>query len=162
MAFVSQEDKKRLSPGIKAVLKKYDMKGTIRTEHHSKLVVTLKSGRLDIMGASKQGTLDDPRWDLTNEYDVLQLNAMLNRKFMNINHYWIEENYGSDSEVVSFLKELVIAMKGPDYFDESDSQTDYFHCSHYLGIDVGRGYDKPYECTGTEKTFERVEVQESA
>ena len=28
-------------------------------------------------------------------------------------------------------------MKGKDFFDETDIMTDYFHCSHYLNIEVG-------------------------
>jgi len=42
MAYVSQADKKRLAPGIKAVLKKYDMKGTIAVRNHRTLVVKLR------------------------------------------------------------------------------------------------------------------------
>jgi len=47
MAYVSQDDKKKLAPAIKAVLKKYDMKGTIAVRHHSTLVVNIKSGAID-------------------------------------------------------------------------------------------------------------------
>jgi len=34
-------------------------------------------------------------------------------------------------------------MKGPDFFDESDAMTDYFHLSHYTDINVGT-WNKPY------------------
>lgn len=44
MAYMSQEKKKELAPGIKAVLKKYGMKGTIGVRHYSSLVVNIKSG----------------------------------------------------------------------------------------------------------------------
>jgi hypothetical protein len=47
MAYMSQELKKKLAPGIKAVLKKYGMKGTIAVRHHSSLVVNVKEGVLD-------------------------------------------------------------------------------------------------------------------
>ena len=47
MAYVSKQDKARLAPGIKAVLKKYDMKGSISVRHHSTLVVKVKSGHID-------------------------------------------------------------------------------------------------------------------
>ena len=47
MAYVSQEDKKKLAPAIKAVLKKYNMKGSIAVRHHSTLVVNLKAGAID-------------------------------------------------------------------------------------------------------------------
>jgi hypothetical protein len=39
---------------------------------------------------------------------------------------------------------LLDAMKGPDFFDHSDPQTDYFHRSHYVDINVGR-WDQPYQ-----------------
>jgi hypothetical protein len=50
MAYVSQEDKAKLAVGIKAVLAKYGMKGSISVRHHSTLVVTVKSGRIDFGG----------------------------------------------------------------------------------------------------------------
>jgi len=35
MAFISQEDKKELMPGIKKVLKTFNMKGTVSINNHS-------------------------------------------------------------------------------------------------------------------------------
>ena len=34
------------------------------------------------------------------------------------------------------LTTLVSALYGKDYFDDSDMQTDYFNCSHYISINV--------------------------
>ena len=42
MAYVSKEDKKELAPMIKKVLAKYGVKGTIKINHYSTLVVTLR------------------------------------------------------------------------------------------------------------------------
>ena len=47
MAYISQDDKANLAPAIKAVLKKYNMKGTIGIKHHSTLVVKVLSGPID-------------------------------------------------------------------------------------------------------------------
>jgi hypothetical protein len=47
MAYISQDDKKELAPAIKAVLKKFNMKGSIGIRHHSTLVVTLQSGSIE-------------------------------------------------------------------------------------------------------------------
>ncbi|HET8686675.1 MAG TPA: hypothetical protein VFM18_08425, partial [Methanosarcina sp.] len=47
MAYMSQEKKAQLAPAIKAVLKKYNMKGSIAVRHHSTLVVNIKSGSID-------------------------------------------------------------------------------------------------------------------
>jgi hypothetical protein len=50
MAYVSQADKAKLAPAIRAVLNKYKVKGTISVRHHSTLVVTVKSGNIDFGG----------------------------------------------------------------------------------------------------------------
>jgi hypothetical protein len=122
MAYVSQEMKKELAPQIKAVLKKYGMKGSIAVRHHMSLVVNIKSGKLDILGALG-----------ASEYE---------RDYVQVNPYWIEENY-DDAEVVAFLSELKDAMEGPNFFCHDDSMTDYFHRSHYIDINVGQ-FNKPY------------------
>jgi len=123
MAYVSQEKKKQLSPAIKAVLKKYGMKGSIAVRHHSSLVVNIKSGKLDVLGS-------------------LPISEYGPRDYVQVNTYWIEENY-EDAEVVAFLTELKDAMEGPDFFNHDDSMTDYFHRSHYIDINVGQ-FNKPY------------------
>ena len=64
MAYVSQEDKAKLTPVIKYVLAKYGMKGTISVRHHSTLVVTVKSGNIDFGGTD-----------------------------IDVNVYWINEHY---------------------------------------------------------------------
>jgi hypothetical protein len=124
MAYVSQEMKKELAPAIKAVLKKYGMKGTIAVRDHMVLVCNIKTGKLDILGALPVG-----------EYGP--------RDYVQVNPYWIEENY-DDPEVVAFLLELKDALEGPNFFCHDDSMTDYFHRSHYIDINVGQ-WDKPYQ-----------------
>jgi len=50
MAYMSQEKKKQLAPGIKAVLKEYGMKGSIAVDNYSSLVVNLREGPIDFGG----------------------------------------------------------------------------------------------------------------
>ena len=119
MAFVSQEDKKKLAPAINAVLRKYRMKGTISVRHNSTLVVKLKSGAIDFSGYFTHGD-----------------------GYIQVNEYQIRNHYTGIH--CDFLSELLAAMKGPDFFDHSDSQTDYFHLSHYTNIYVG-DWHKPYQ-----------------
>ena len=116
MAYVSQEDKAKLAPAIKAVLAKYKMKGTISVGHHSTLVVRIKSGAIDFGGTN-----------------------------IDVNEYWIHEHYTGVAR--RFLTELLAAMKGPDYFCNDDSQTDYFHRSHYTDIRIGN-WSRPYVFMG--------------
>jgi hypothetical protein len=58
-----------------------------------------------------------------------------------VNTYWVCDHYQGVAR--QFLTELVDAMKGPDFFDHSDIQTDYFHRSHYIDINVGK-WNAPY------------------
>jgi hypothetical protein len=116
MAFIDQERKRILAPGIKAVLKKYGMKGTISIRHHMTLCVNIKAGRIDILKNS--------------EYDHI-----------NVNPYWIDKNH--EGVAAEFLNELLSAMKGKDWFDKSDIMTDYFHVAWYTDINVG-SWNRPY------------------
>jgi murein L,D-transpeptidase YafK len=51
-------------------------------------------------------------------------------------------------------------MKGPDYFNNDDAMTDYFHRSHYTDINVGR-WNKPYFLQNTAKKASKKPVQAS-
>ena len=112
MAYVSQQKKASLAPQIKAVLKKYGMKGSIAVRHHSTLVVNIKQGPIDF-----------------------------GNNYIQVNTYWIDSHY--EGAARDFLNELKAAMEGPDFFNEDDAQTDYFHRSHYVDINIGQ-WRKPY------------------
>ena len=124
MAYVSQKDKAQLAPQIKKVLNKYGMKGSISIRHHSTLVVTLQSGAIDFK-------------DYSHGDGYIQVNT-----------YHIDSHYTGKAK--AFLNELLAAMKGPGWFDKSDSMTDYFHLKHYCDINVGR-WNKPYFLQNTAK-----------
>ena len=123
MAYVSQADKKALTPAIKAVLNKYGMKGSISVRHHSTLVVKVKSGAIDF-----------------SDY-------MRGEAYVDVNPYWIDQHYNGIAR--DFLNELLDAMKGPNYFNNDDVMTDYFHRSHYTDISIGSAWNKPYQFTGS-------------
>lgn len=125
MAYVSKEDKAKLAPGIKAVLKKYGMKGTISVRHHSTLVVKISAGEIDF-----------------SDY-------MRNDAYIDVNVYHIDAHYSGVAR--NFLNELLDAMKGPNYFNNDDAMTDYFHRSHFTDIEIGRAWNKPYVCTVTKE-----------
>ena len=123
MAYVSQEDKKEMAPAIKAVLKKYGMKGSISVHHYSTLVVTVKSGKLDVIG----------NYMATSRHAENYSEAPTN---LDVNLYHLESAY--DGEVLSFMKEMHSALKGEKYFDKSEPMTDYFHVSHYMDLKIGK------------------------
>lgn len=142
MAYFSQEDKKKVAPKIKEVLKKYRVKGTLAVSNHSTLVVNIKSGALDFLGADLK--LQQERHDSNDAW----ANEPQKRDYVQVNRYYVEEwhrNIG-ETEIADFFKELIDAMKGADWFDKSDSMTDYFHTAYYMDINVGQ-WNKPYQLT---------------
>lgn len=60
---------------------------------------------------------------------------------IDVNTYWIDSHYTGVAR--DFLNELKVAMEGPDFFNEDDSQSDYFHRSHYIDINIG-SWNNPY------------------
>jgi hypothetical protein len=137
MSYMSQEKKKQLAPAIKAVLKKYGVKGSIGVRHHSSLVVNIKEGVLDFIGAAQAHNDWYSERNGTANYKV--------SGYLQVNPYWSAEwaMTAGYKKVANFYEELVAAMKGEDWFDESDIQSDYFHCSHYVDINVGK-WNKDY------------------
>ncbi len=107
MAYMNQEKKAALAPQIKAVLKKYKMKGSIKVRNYSTLVVTVKSGPLDI--SSERG-----------------LSIMYA-------HSKTVKEWGGERE--AFIRELLNAMNEGNH-DNSDIMTDYFDVGHYSQIDT--------------------------
>jgi len=137
MAYISQQEKKELAPAIKAVLKKYGVKGSIAINHHSSLVVNIKSGVLDFLGASQK--YNDRRAEMRGEqpYNV--------GGYLQVNTSWCEqwmEEIG-ETKIAKFYGDLIKAMKGTRWYNNSDIMTDYFDYAYYIDINVGK-WNKDY------------------
>lgn len=126
MAYVSQDFKKEVAPVVKEILQRYGLKGSLSVRDHMTLVLTIREGKIDFL-ADYNKTFARP--DHCNYIDV--------------NTYWYHKHF-TNPFAVACLEELVAAMKTEHYFDNSDPMTDYFHCSHYIDIDIGK-WDKPYK-----------------
>ena len=116
MAYMSQENKRKLAPGIQSVLKKYGIKGSIRVRNHSTLCVNISSGSMDFSHSH-----DD--------------------KYTQVNVYHIKRYY--EGQQRAFLEELYAAMSIGN-FDNSDASVDYFHVGWYNNINIGQ-WNKPYK-----------------
>ena len=138
MAYVSQELKSKLSPKIKAICKKHGVKASIAVRHHSTLVLNVKSGKIDFIENYIKTDADKVA---ANKMSPDTIAHIRKNQSLDVNTYWAHEHYSGKAK--QFLTEMISAMKGPDFFDETDAQTDYFHCSHYIDINIGK-WDKPY------------------
>jgi hypothetical protein len=122
MAYVSQELKAKLAPKIKAILKKYGVKGSLAVRGHSTLVLNIKSGKIDFIK------------DFGDREDA--------KKFgIQVNPYWYQDHFAGKSK--KFLSEVIPAMKVGNW-DNSDIQTDYFDVGWYVDVNIGK-WDKPYQ-----------------
>ena len=64
MAYMNSEKKAIIASNLKPVLKKFGVKGSLSVDHHSSIVLTLKSGKIEF-GSDRQ----------------------------QVNHYWFHEHY---------------------------------------------------------------------
>ena len=139
MAFMSQEKKALVAPRIKAILRKYGVKGSLSVRHHSTLVLNIASGPIDFIGnlnriaASKHREGDfEPATD-----------------YLHVNVYWYQEHY--DGEALAFLSEVIPIMNEGNH-DRSDIMTDYFDVGWYVDVNIGR-WDKPYQLTSALRDY---------
>lgn len=115
MAYFNQDDKKAIAPAVKAVLTKNGLKGSLSVRNLSTVVLTIKSGSIDF-GDDNEG--------------------------YSINRYYYKDRYKGNESVIKFLDEIIpVLMTG--WYDNSDSQTDYFDTAFYIDIKIG-AWDKPY------------------
>ena len=116
MAYVSKDTKKELAPAIKKVLAEYGVKGTIKVNHHSTLVVTLRKVPAGLFTAKE---IED-----------------------GVNIYHIENHFEGTAK--KFLTKLLAAMKGDKWYDKTDAMIDYFDTAWYNDIKIGE-WNNPAE-----------------
>jgi hypothetical protein len=125
MAYMSQEKKAKIAPAIKAILKKYKVKGSLSVRNHMSLVLNIKEGSVDFY--SDYGTTPESRKDA--------------EKFgIQVNPYWYQDHFVGKSK--KFLAEIIPAMNAGNH-NNSDAQTDYFDVGWYIDVNIGR-WNKPY------------------
>jgi hypothetical protein len=90
------------------------MKGTIGINRATSLVVNLKEGEIDFGDTHHQ-----------------------------VNTYHIEKFYGTGI-AGQFLNELVAAMKGTKWYNNTDTMIDYFDIAYYIDINIGK-WDREYK-----------------
>lgn len=128
MAYMSQERKASLAPAIKAILKKYGMKGSLSVDNHSGLKLTLSEGKIDFAA------------DLAPELEFRQ-GLLTATGYTQINTFWYHDHYRGTA--LKFLKEVIAAMNVGNH-DRSDISTDYFDVGWYIYVNVGK-WNKPYK-----------------
>lgn len=128
MAYIGQDDKKRIAANLKPILKKYGVKGTLSIRNNMTITLTLKSGKIDFIENYTR-----------SENDAIRDDAL---KFgIDVNPYWFQDHFAGKAK--EFLAAAFRALKSADWYDESDASVDYFNTAYYVGINIGK-WQKPY------------------
>ncbi len=133
MAYVSQSLKASLAPAIKAICKKYGVKGTLAVRNHSTLCLNIKSGSIDFIGNSNEVCGND-------HYQVSRGFTPNKSGYDNVNPYHYKNHYSG--KALKFLNEVMPLMNKGNH-DNSDLMTDYFDVGWYVDVNIGK-WDKPY------------------
>ena len=128
MAYFSQERKALIAPRIKAILKKYGLRGSIRVRNHSTVVLTLASGRIDFIG---------------NNLETMGRSWAERRGNITVNPYHFRNHF--DGEAREALTELFAALNEGNW-DRSQAEYDYFDRGWYVDVEVGR-WNRGYTVT---------------
>ena len=137
MAYIDQARKKQLEPAIKALLKEYGLKGSLRISHHSTLYLTISQGPINFIGNYNEttwkwirGTADEAYWNGAKGY-------------LTASHHHLDKAFSGTA--YEAIDRLLDAMNQGNH-DRSDITTDYFDVGWYAYIEIGK-WNKPYICT---------------
>ena len=139
MAYITTEEVRAIRNALKEAFPKYRF--SVKKQHHSKVDVDVIKGP-----AFEKFT----QWD---RYQEKEVEVNLNEGYNSINQYWIKDSAGEKN--ASFFEKVVEIIKkapgtvegGEEWFDKSDSMTDYFHTAFYFSIGVGKDYKTGYTVT---------------
>lgn len=130
MAYMSQENKASKAPAIKAILKKYGIKGSLAVSNHSTLVLNIKSGAIDFIS----------NYNMCQDAQSSARPRNYAKDSLQVNPYWFKEHFGGIA--LAFLDEVFDAMNEGNH-DRSDIQTDYFDVGWYVDVNIGK-WNQPY------------------
>ena len=152
MAYVSKDLKAKAVANLKVALKGKNIKYSVAVRNHSTLVLTITKSDIDFIGnANAKSIRDDNRDRYTNTV------RLITDGYTQTNEYYLDKSFDGESlEVLETIKQCLLT---DEFFDHSDSQSDYFHRSHYISINIGK-YDTPFEVLTTPIKATKIKVEQ--
>jgi hypothetical protein len=123
MAYMNQERKRVIAAGIKPILAKYGVKGSLSVRNHSTIVLTIREGDIDPF-TDFVVTCPDPQ----------------PATYINVNPYHYERHF--DGRTLDFLTEAFAVLNNGNH-DRSDIMSDYFDVGWYVDVLFGK-WNRPY------------------
>jgi hypothetical protein len=129
MALITQDEKKAVAAQLKTIIPK-GWKYSLAVRDYCELALTIASAPVDLLTIYNANN--------RSEYKA--------RGYVQMTNHGLVDNFKSDAAMAELFAKILAAMKGPDYFDRSDSQQDISDVAHYIRVNVGRD-DKPFAVT---------------
>jgi hypothetical protein len=133
MAYMNQERKAKIKANLDLALKGSGVKFSLRCDKLS-ITCTIKSAPVDFIANSNETCGKD-------FYQVAKGFKPNTYGYDQVNPYWFKDHYSG--KALELMTKIVKAMYSADYYDNSDSQSDYFDTAYYVHINIGT-YDKPF------------------
>lgn len=141
MAYMNQEKKAKIAALLKPIMAKYGVKGSLSVNNHSTIVLTVKSGSIDFVENYIKTDAEKP---YAKHFSEDQVAYIRKNQSVDVNPYWFQDHFTGKAK--SFLTEAFRALKGADWYDESDAMVDYFNTAYYVSVNIGK-WNKPYVLT---------------
>ena len=132
MAYMNQERKAERAPAIKAIPKKYNVKGSLAVRNHMTLVLNIKSGAIDFIGNFNE--------TVSSDFYLSARGFTPAVKSLDVNPYHYQDHFSGDAK--AFMQEVFAVMNSGNH-DRSDIQSDYFDVGWYVDVNIGQ-WNKPY------------------
>lgn len=128
---MNQEKKKKIAPEVKAILKKYGLKGSLSVKDYSTLTLTVSSGMIDFIKNYQEEIIkrygEIEPWQISDHIDV--------------------NPYHADKEFTGIAREAVCELLEAMFrgnHDNSNPMIDYFDVGWYVRFYIGT-WNKPYQ-----------------
>lgn len=133
MAHMTQEKKARIAAELKKIMPK-DWKWTLGVHHHSTIVLNIMKAPVDLIA-------------MANRKNVELAQRRGEAPYVIKGHYQANPYYpqnGFEGETLELMQKVYKVLFGADYYNHSDSMTDYHHEAYYVNVNIGK-YNKDFE-----------------
>lgn len=121
MAFISTEKTKEIRENLKKAFPK--LKFSVTRIHYSKVIIIIKSGNIDFLGAME--CVDKAKYE-----------------GINVSEFSFEKYFFTE-ETQKAISQIFAIIKGQDWYDNSNAMIDYFETAYYFDLKLGE-WEKPY------------------
>lgn len=141
---MSQEKKKAIAPKIQKLAKAYGVKCSLAVQHHSTIIMNIRSGKLDFIENYNENIRE------ANKFKLYEQGRMTQESdgYIQVMSLSLDDRFSG--KCLSFLEQANEILYGAGYYNNTDSQIDYFDVAYYVRINIG-SWNKPYQLIDSKK-----------